>query len=133
MSIPPRPLPMVLYDGECGFCTSSMRRWMAAGKGCLEFSSSQSGAGADYGFPADQPMGALHLIEVDGRIRRGAEAVFRMMTLCGSLPGSVASSLYERMTFFRIISEWGYRRIAERRALLSKIVCRVPNHSSKQR
>jgi hypothetical protein len=78
-------------------------------------------------------MGALHLIEVDGRIRRGAEAVFRMMTLCGSLPGSVASSLYERMTFFRIISEWGYRRIAERRALLSKIVCRVPNHSSKQR
>ena len=133
MSIPPRPLPMVLYDGECGFCSGSLRRWMAVGKGRLEFASSQSGAGADYGFAMDQPMGALHLIEVDGRIRRGAEAVFRMMTLCGSLPGSVASSLYERATFFRIISEWGYRRIAERRASLSKIVCRVPNDSSKQR
>jgi predicted DCC family thiol-disulfide oxidoreductase YuxK len=131
MSPHPRPLPLVLYDGDCGFCTASMRRWMNAGKGRLEFSPSQSGAGTNYGFPADQPMGALHLIEEDGRIRRGAEAVFRMMMLCGSFPGSVASRMYERVTIFRIISEWGYRKVAERRASLSKIACRLADESAK--
>ena len=125
MSILTRPMPLVLYDGECGFCSASMRRWMISGKGRLEFAAVQSGAGADYGFPANQPMGALHLIEENGRVRRGAEAVFRMMMLCDSFSGSVASRMYEKMTLFRIISEWGYRRVAERRSSLSRLSCRL--------
>jgi len=131
MSIPPRPLPLVLYDGECGFCTSSMRRWIIAGNGRLEFSAVQDGAGEAYGFPSDRPMGAVHLIEVDGRIRRGAEAVFRMMALCGSFPGNVAWSMYQRTTLFRILSNWGYMWVAERRAALSKMICRLPNQHPK--
>lgn len=131
MSIPSRPLPLVLYDGECGFCTSSMRRWIIAGNGRLEFSAVQDGAGEAYGFPSDRPMGAVHLIEVDGRIRRGAEAVFRMMALCESFPGNVAWSMYQRTTLFRILSNWGYRWVAERRAALSKMICRLPNQHPK--
>ena len=126
MSIPPRPLPLVIYDGECGFCTASMRRWIIAGNGRLEFSPVQDGEGAAYGFLPDRPMGAVHLIEVDGRIRRGAEAVFRMMALCGNFPGKVAWSMYQRVALFRMLCEWGYRQVAERRAKLSKMICRRP-------
>lgn len=129
--MPPRPLPLVIYDGECGFCTASMRRWIIAGIGRLEFSAVQDGEGEAYGFPPDRPMGAVHLIEVDGRIRRGAEAVFRMMALCGSLAGNVAWRMYQRVTVFRILSDWGYRRVAERRAALSKIICLRPNRPEK--
>ena len=131
MSIPPRPLPLVLYDGECGFCTASMRRWIIAGNGRLEFSAVQNGEGAAYGFPPDRAMGAVHLIEVDGRIRRGAEAVFRMMALCGNFPGNVAWSIYQHVTLFRILSDLGYRRVAERRMALSKMICQLPHQSEK--
>lgn len=131
MSISPRPLPLVLYDGECGFCTASMRRWIIAGNGRLEFSAVQNGEGVTYGFPPDRAMGAVHLIEVDGRIRRGAEAVFRMMALCGNFSGNVAWSIYQRAALFRILSDWGYRRVAERRMALSKMICRLPHQSEK--
>ena len=104
-----------------------MRRWIIAGNGRLEFSAVQDGAGEAYGFRSDRPMGAVHLIEVDGRIRRGADAVFRMMALCGSLPGNVAWRMYQRTKLFRILSDWGYRRVAERRVALSKMICRLPH------
>jgi len=103
-----------------------MRRWIIAGNGRLEFSAVQNGEGAAYGFPPDRAMGAVHLIEVDGRIRRGAEAVFRMMALCGNFSGNVAWSIYQRVALFRILSDWGYRRVAERRTALSKMICRLP-------
>jgi len=125
MSVPSRPLPLVLFDGECGFCTASMRRWIIAGKGRLDFSAVQDGEGVIYGFQPHQPMGAVHLIERDGRIRRGAEAVFRMMALCGSFPGNVAWSMYQRVTLFQMLCDWFYRRVAEHRAILSKMICRV--------
>jgi predicted DCC family thiol-disulfide oxidoreductase YuxK len=108
-----------------------MRRWIIAGYGRLEFSPVQDGEGEAYGFPPDRPMGAVHLIEVDGRIRRGADAVFRMMALCDSLPGNVAWRMYQRVKLFRILSDWGYRRVAENRTELSKMKCRLPRQSAK--
>jgi len=125
------PKPMVLFDGECGFCSASMRHWMMAGAGSLDFFPSQSGMGDPYGLPPDKPMGSLHLVEEDGSVRKGAEAVFRMMSLCGSLLGRLAWYLYQHVPPFRITSEWGYRRVAERRASISRMMCRLPQESGK--
>jgi len=122
---------MVLYDGECGFCSASIRYWMISGAGRVEFFTAQGGMGEPYGLHADQPMGSVHLIEADGRVIRGAEAIFRMMSLCGNLPGKIAWSLYHHVPLFRILSEWGYRRVAERRASLSAMMCRVPRNPKK--
>jgi hypothetical protein len=71
-------------------------------------------------------MGALHLIEVTGEKRRGAEAVFRMMDLCSNPLGKTAWWLYQGSLPFRGLSNWGYGLVAARRASLSKIVCRIP-------
>jgi predicted DCC family thiol-disulfide oxidoreductase YuxK len=108
-----------------------MRPWMIAGAGRVEFFPSQGGMGEPFGFPAGKPMGAVHLIEVDGRVRKGAEAVFRMMSLCGSLPGRLAWMMYQHLPLFRIIGEWCYRRLAERRETLSEMVCRLPKNPRK--
>lgn len=119
--------PLVLYDGSCGFCSRSMARWIKAGQGIVDFAPVQSGAGEPYGLSADRPMGALHMIELNGEKRRGAEAVFRMMDLCNNLPGKVAWWLYGWCGPFRLLSHWGYGMVSARRATLSRMTCSLGN------
>jgi len=119
--------PLVLFDGECGFCRSGMERWKQAGEGKLDFAPSQSGQGEAYGFPATQPLGALKLVERDGQIQSGAAAVFRMMDLCENRAGSTAWAIYKKLVFFRALADWGYARVAARRAVLSSFSCKIPS------
>ena len=128
----PRPSkPLVLFDGACGFCNRSMERWKRAGEGILDFEPVQGGAGVPYGFPPDRPMGALHLVESTGEIRRGAGAVFRMMDLCGNLFGRFAWLLYPRIWLLRAVADRGYAMVSTRRATLSRMTCAVPSVSRK--
>lgn len=99
---------------------------MRVGEGKLDFAPSQSGQGEPYGFPATQPLGALHLVERDGQIQTGAAAVFRMMDLCENGAGSVAWTVYKKSALFRALADWGYARVAARRAMLSSFSCKIP-------
>jgi len=117
--------PLILFDGACGFCSASMERWMRLGEGRLDFAPSQSGAGEPYGFPAGEALGAVRLVERDGHIQNGAAAVFRMMELCGNRAGSAAWAIYKKSSLFRAVADWGYARVAERRATLSKFSCKI--------
>jgi predicted DCC family thiol-disulfide oxidoreductase YuxK len=118
---------LVLYDGSCGFCSRSMVRWRKAGEGIIDFAPVQSGAGEAYGFRADQPMGALHLVETSGDIRRGAAAVFRMMELCSSPAGALLWKLYRNVPAFRVFVDLGYRLVSSIRTLLPARACRIPD------
>jgi hypothetical protein len=120
---------LVLYDGSCGFCSRSMVRWRKAGEGIIDFAPVQSGAGEAYGFKADQPMGALHLIETGGEIRRGAAAVFRMMELCSSPAGATFWKVYRDVPAFRVLADLGYRLVSSIRTLLPARACRIPEAS----
>jgi predicted DCC family thiol-disulfide oxidoreductase YuxK len=102
-----------------------MERWKRLGEGRLDFAPSQSGAGEPYGFQAGQALGAVRLVERDGQIQSGAAAVFRMMELCGSRAGSAAWAIYKNFSLFRAVADWGYARVAERRATLSKFSCKI--------
>lgn len=104
-----------------------MVHWIRAGEGVVDFAPVQSGAGEPYGLHADRPMGALHLVEINGEMRRGAEAVFRMMDRCSSRIGMAAWWLYQRSRLFRVLSDRGYGLVSARRAALSRRVCRIPN------
>jgi predicted DCC family thiol-disulfide oxidoreductase YuxK len=125
MDSPTPAQPILLYDGGCGFCVRSLNYWMRQGEGSVVFSAVQDGSGAPYGFHADQPMGAVHLIETTGEIRRGAAASFRMMDLCGSRIGRAMWFFYLRIRIFRKTSDWVYGLVARHRALLSKATCGI--------
>jgi len=74
---------VVLYDGQCRFCTRQSRRLVALARpGSVEAVNFQD-AGALDPFPGithEACMQAMHLIEPDGRVSKGAEAIVRAMS-----------------------------------------------------
>jgi predicted DCC family thiol-disulfide oxidoreductase YuxK len=111
--------PILLYDGDCRFCTAGVSRWHK--QPIVEVLPVQEGAGVPFGLDPDKPMGAIHLVNDHGAIRKGAAAVFRMMELCGDLGGGVLWNLYCRSGWFRALSDRGYAWVAARRAKLSAV------------
>jgi len=91
------------------------------GEGNLDFQPSQSGGGEGFGFSRSESLGAVKLIEENGEIRSGAAAVFRLMALGGSAVGTALWALYEGSSIFRMVTEWGYRLVADHRSFFSKL------------
>ncbi|HEX4047377.1 MAG TPA: DCC1-like thiol-disulfide oxidoreductase family protein, partial [Elusimicrobiota bacterium] len=112
--------PVLLFDGDCGFCRFWVERWRARTGGRVDYAPAQE-AGAR--FPTLRPEDlaeAVALVEPGGRVSRGAEAVFRGLAYAGG--GRRAwRALYERIPPFRAASELAYRFVARRRPLFSRL------------
>lgn len=75
---------VLLYDGDCGFCVAASARVvrMAPAGAVLRVSFRTPGAlDAFPGVSAAACEDALHLVEADGRVTAGAEAVSRVVGL----------------------------------------------------
>jgi len=118
-SAPPRPL--LIFDGDCGFCRRWAGRWQRAAGGALDFLPFQDETAAQQfpEIPRQDFTRALHAIFPDGSVRTGAEAVFRSLAAAG-----VKRWLfwcYRRMPLFAVVAEWIYRQAAAHRQFLSKL------------
>jgi lipase maturation factor 1 len=83
---PDRPaadLPLIIFDGECGFCRASVDRWRAATGPQIRYAPYQEVG--DH-FPQINPKAfgkAVHFVDTEGRTSRGAQAVLRTAAYCG--------------------------------------------------
>ena len=111
----PPAKPVLIYDGDCNFCSLWIHRWRQAAGDFLDYLPFQH-AGVAGCFP-EVPRGrfeaAGQLIETDGRVYGGAEAVFRALAH-GSRGGRLLH-WYQRSTVFARASEWAYRFVAGHR------------------
>jgi predicted DCC family thiol-disulfide oxidoreductase YuxK len=73
---------VVLFDGLCRFCTRQSQRMVSLARpGVVEVANFQE-AGALDRFPGithDACMEAIHLVEPDGRVSKGPEAIVRTL------------------------------------------------------
>lgn len=67
----------------------------------------------------EQCESAVHLIEPDGRIYRGAEAVFRALAVNPARRWPLW--IYRKVPGAQAATEWGYRWVARHRSSLSKL------------
>ena len=94
----PPDRPVLIFDGDCSFC----RFWIAWWR-------HRTGEAVDHepfqnpnipqrfpDIPRDRFAHAVQLIEVDGRVSEGAEAVFRSLALGRTVMGVRASSRNRR-------------------------------------
>lgn len=79
MAGPPGDRPVILYDGDCPFCVRWTERYRNVFGESIEFQPSAEGASRFPEIPAEVLAGAVQLVEVDGLVYSGADAVTRAL------------------------------------------------------
>ncbi|MBA3881640.1 MAG: lipase maturation factor family protein [Chthoniobacterales bacterium] len=117
MASPP-PKPLLIFDGDCHFCRRWIERWRESTEGRIDYVSSQE-VGARFPEIAQREFqNAVQLIEPDGEVFAGAEAVFRSL---GHAPRHRwLPWCYERVHGFAPATETAYSLVARNRHLASK-------------
>jgi predicted DCC family thiol-disulfide oxidoreductase YuxK/heme exporter protein D len=115
----PPPKPLMVFDGDCNFCRRWICRWQQATGDRVEYEAFQepSGAGRFPEIPHEAFERSIHLIETDGVVYSGAEAVFRSLT---HAPGKHWSFwLYQKVPGVAPVTEHVYRFVANHRTAFS--------------
>ena len=71
----PERRAVMLYDGSCAFCGRWVQRWRHFTGDAIDYQPYQEAAARFPQIPSDALGRAVHLIEPDGHITRGAGAV----------------------------------------------------------
>jgi predicted DCC family thiol-disulfide oxidoreductase YuxK len=112
--------PVLIYDGDCGFCRYWIARWRRRIGERIEYVPLQDPSVAERfpTLPSRDLKEAVHLILPDGSVRSGAAAVFEALAVADKrLPLRV----YESVPGAAAASELGYRIIARHRPFFSRL------------
>jgi lipase maturation factor 1 len=116
----PPPKPVMIFDGDCGFCRFWIARWRRHSGDCIEYIASQEPA-VRRRFP-EIPQSAydtsVQFVEPDGAVYHGAEAVLRSRVVFGK---KLLAWIYYKVPGARAIFEFGYSFIASHRTGISKL------------
>src|SRR5436305_3374629 len=75
----PPPKPLIIWDGECLFCRRWIERWREITRDEVDYETSQQSGDRFPQISREQFQRAVVLIEPDGTISSGAEAVVRSL------------------------------------------------------
>lgn len=107
----------LLYDGECGICREWVDYWRHLTGNRVEYYPYQQVAD-NYPDIAQQDLAdAIHLIEANGTISKGAKAAYSLVR--DNHPHSILLFLYRYLPGFARLSELGYRFFSTHRRLLA--------------
>jgi predicted DCC family thiol-disulfide oxidoreductase YuxK len=115
----PRERPLLVYDGTCRFCLFWIERWRRRLGHAVAFAPYQEVAGRFPEIPVERLAAAVHLIETDGTVSSGAEAVFRTLDRLPGRGGWLWT--YLNLPGARAVFETGYRFVASHRPALYKV------------
>lgn len=107
------PLPVLIYDGDCGFCAASaarLRRW--AGDRLSLVPLQRTGILERFGIPRGEALRAVQLIDRRGRRFAGAEAMLRALAVRAAARPLLWICL---LPGIRALSDRAYRAFASRR------------------
>ena len=117
-STPPAERPLLVYDGDCQFCFRWIVRWQRTFNDKVDIAPFQSVAARFAGdLPIECFQSAIRLIEPDGKVYTGAEAIFR--SLDRGSGKNKAYWCYRRVPGFGFCAEAAYRVVAANRGLAS--------------
>jgi pimeloyl-ACP methyl ester carboxylesterase/predicted DCC family thiol-disulfide oxidoreductase YuxK len=110
--------PLMLFDGECAFCVRQVVRMRKKVGDAVSFAPYQDRARRIPGIELHDLARAVHLVEPDGTVTRGAQAIYRALSYAPS--GGSWFWAYRNLPGFAAASEWGYRWIARHRGWIAE-------------
>jgi predicted DCC family thiol-disulfide oxidoreductase YuxK len=123
MNVPhPPAVPLLVFDGDCGFCRVWTARWHRLLGDRLTLEPYQVAAARFPSIPRSRFRHALQLILPDGSVHEGAEAVFRSLALAPEHPAFRRMlEIYLRLPGAALVCDLGYRWVADHRPQLSRL------------
>ncbi len=109
--------PIMVFDGDCGFCRLWIERWRAATGERVDYKPYQSEAARHPEVPRERFAEAVHLIEPNGRVSSGAQAVLRTLSY---VPGASWLPAVYALPGFAPVAQAAYRFVAARRPVFSR-------------
>jgi len=114
VSNPPEK-PLLIFDGDCHFCRRWIERWRELTRDAVEYAPFQEVADRFPEIPREHFEKAVHFIDADGSVYRGAEAVFRSL----GNRAKISNWCYQHVPGFAAITETAYAFVARRRRFAS--------------
>lgn len=110
--MPTTDRPLLVYDGDCDFCSSQVRYWQRLTGNGVDYAPYQQVAGDYPDVPREAFAGSIQLLMPDGTRYSGAAAALRVRA-AGGRPGWLRASRV--LPGFAIMAEAVYRLVARHR------------------
>ena len=115
----PPERPLLLFDGDCGFCRFWVARWRATTRGRVDFAPAQQEASRFPQVTEEAWKRSVQLVTPEGAVYGGAEAVFRTLAYAPERRWMLA--VYRHLPGARPVSEAAYRLVAAIAGFFSKL------------
>lgn len=119
-NFPPPEKPMMVWDGECGFCKYWITNWQSKTKDRIVYRTFQEVAGLFKDIPLKEFKKASRLIETDGSIYSGPNSAYRSFIYFEKSPFP-AHAWYQKNNWFTSLSDHSYNFIAKHRGFMLKL------------
>lgn len=128
------PVPLMLWDGDCGFCRAWVEYWKHLTGDHIEYEPYQSGSERFPEIPREKFTKAVALALPNGEVRRAAHAVF---TSLARVPGKRwLLWSYDHLPGFAAVTETAYGTIARHRSAayrVTKFLWGIPIHAAEKK
>ncbi|WP_432411545.1 thiol-disulfide oxidoreductase DCC family protein [Rasiella sp. SM2506] len=116
---PPEVKPILVWDGECGFCKYWVTRWKRISENKIHFKTYQEVALQFPDIPIKEFKKASRLITPEGTVHSGPDSAYMSYYIAN--PKSPCHYWYVTYTWFTKLSDHGYNFIAKHRRIFFKI------------
>jgi len=114
--------PLLIWDGDCRFCRAWVGYAQRLTNDQVEYVTSEEIDPDQFGIEREALSKSVHLVLQDGKVLKGAEAVFTALSLGKGGKGDHGLLwCYRSIPLFRPVSEAGYEFIAENRYSFSMV------------
>ena len=115
----PPEKPILIWDGQCGFCKYWVIRWKMMTGNKVEYAPFQEVAKKFPDIEERHFRQAARLIEPSGRIYDGPEAAYKTLTYAHRW--TFLYDWYQKNALFRHLSDHAYQWIADHRPFMGKL------------
>ena len=122
-AFPPNPKPLMVFDGNCGFCKYWVIRWKKISGLGVDYKSYQEVAPQFEDIPEYHFKQAVRYIDTEGKVFNGPDAAY--ITYFNKNKFKFLHQWYINKSWFTKFSDYAYQFVADNRNTMSKITIRL--------